>query len=185
MSRSPIVPIVFILVAIVIFFVYVSPTYSGPIAADQAQIAGYDSALAAAQTYVTTENGLAAKRDAIPAAELARLSTFLPEGDDNVQSILDLDSLAARSGISLANFTTSASAASGATDASAGAPSTNTTLGSVDLTVNATGTYAALQAFILGIENSLRLVDLVSLSVAQSDTGVYSYQMTFRLYSLH
>jgi Tfp pilus assembly protein PilO len=181
MTRNPLFPIALILLAIGIYFIYVRPTYQTSVIEKQAEVAGYDQALAAAATYSTKENQLASERNAIPSAELARLETFLPDGADNVQIILDLDALAARSGLSLADFTTSAP---GAIDTSASARA-GSQLSPVELTVSATGTYGALRSFISGIEHSLRLVDLVSLTVKQSDSGVYSYQMVLRLYSLH
>jgi Tfp pilus assembly protein PilO len=197
MTRNPIAAIIVILIALGIFFLYVSPTYYGAVAADAAQIAGYDSALAAAATYQTKVAQLTAQRDAIPAAELARLEQYLPGGVDNVQIILDLDALAARSGLQLANFGTTDSSLGTGSGTAAPAPVTGPSMGgiqsqsktssaidSIDLTVSATGTYAALQTFLAGVEKSLRLIDLRSLTVKQSDTGVYTYQMTLRLYWL-
>jgi hypothetical protein len=49
----------------------------------------------------------------------------------------------------------------------------------------ASGSFSALQAFLHGVEQSARLLDLRSLTVQGSDTGgVYKYQMTIRLYWL-
>ena len=179
--RNPIVPIALILVAIAIFFVYVNPTYNGPIADAQSQIAGYDNALAASATYAAKENQLASERNAIPAAQLARLEQFLPDGADNVQIILDLDALAARSGLTLTDFTTSVPSQS--STPSAGTAVVSSTA-AVQIDVSATGSYSAMRTFMTGIEKSLRLVDLMSLTVKEADSGVYTYQMSFRLYSL-
>ncbi|MBI2025438.1 hypothetical protein HYT04_01465 [Candidatus Kaiserbacteria bacterium] len=57
-------------------------------------------------------------------------------------------------------------------------------IGSVDLSLSAIGTYSSLQAFLVGIENSARLIDVRDIVVKGSDTGVYTYQMTLRLYWL-
>src|SRR5665213_2556137 len=106
MTRNPVVAVVIVLIALGIFFWYVSPTYYGKVAADQAQITSYDNALTAAASYQAKVSQLAQARSAIPPDELARLEKYLPNGVDNVQLILDLDALAARSGLQLANFTT-------------------------------------------------------------------------------
>lgn len=192
MSKNTLIPIGLIILALGVFFVYVRPTYDTSVVAVQQQIDSYDAALAAAASYSAKENQLASQRNAMSASDLARLATFLPDGADNVQIILDLDALAARSGISLANFTTSTPGSN--TTNTANAPLANTSktatvsTGSkvqpVELTVGATGTYTALRTFVNGVEHSLRLVDLVSLSVKQSNSGVYTYQMVLRLYSL-
>ena len=57
-------------------------------------------------------------------------------------------------------------------------------VGSVDLAFSAVGTFAALQAFLTGVEKSARLLDIRDLVVKGSDTGVYQYQMILRLYWL-
>ena len=176
MNRNPLIPIALVLISIGIYFLYISPTYNGSIATTQAQIAGYDSALTASAAYTTKENQLASERNAIPGDQLNRLGTFLPDSLDNVQMILDLDALAARSGLVLTNFSTTIPTP----DSTQAKGNTS----QVEIGVSATGSYAALQTFLLGIEHSLRLIDLISLGVKESDSGVYTYQMTFHLYSL-
>jgi hypothetical protein len=41
-----------------------------------------------------------------------------------------------------------------------------------------------MQTFLTGIEKSARLLDVQDILVTGSDTGVYTYQMTMRLYWL-
>lgn len=194
MNKNTLVSIGLIALALGIFFVYVRPTYDSSVVAAQQQIDSYNAALAAAASYSAKQTELASERNAMSASDLARLTTFLPDGADNVQIILDLDALAARSGLSLADFTTSTpgsiaantpttEVAPGSDASTIGAP-TGSKVQPIELTVGATGTYGALRAFITGVERSLRLVDLVSLSVKQSNSGVYTYQMVLRLYSL-
>lgn len=193
------VPFLAIVFAIALFFVYVRPTYSGPISATRSQIASYDDALAAAKRFQQKEAELTQQRAQIPSDSLARLSEFLPDGVDNVQLILDLDALAARSGITLSDFNTQGTVgSSNAPAASNSTPSTDSsipTLGqpglganspvqSLSLTFKATGTYAAFRGFLAGMENSLRPLDVTDLQITQSDTGVYSYAMTVRIYWL-
>ncbi len=174
-----------LIVAAGIFFAYVTPTWGGSIAATQAAIAADDQALAAAAQYTSQQNQLAASRDAIDSSSLSALSTFLPGSVDNVGLILDLNALAARSGLSVANI----DVASGGTSASGQGTTALPTaaanpVGSVDLSLSASGTFAALQAFLSGVERSARLLDVRDLVVKGSDTGVYDYQMTIRLYWL-
>lgn len=173
-------------VAIGMFFVYVMPTWTGSIATKRATITADDQALAAATTYTTQQNQLAAARNKIDAPDLARLATFLPNSVDNVGLILDLNALAAKSGITLSNIDvmTPASASAGSASAGAASGSVNNPVGSVDLTLSAVGTYAALQAFLKGVERSQRLLDVKDIIVKGSDTGVYTYQMKIAIYWL-
>ncbi|HEY4489182.1 MAG TPA: hypothetical protein VJA87_01735 [Candidatus Paceibacterota bacterium] len=197
---SRIFPAVAILIAIGLFFGYVNPTRSGSIASSKAQIASYESALEAAERFKEREAELIIAQANIPSDGLARLAGFLPDGVDNVQIILDLNTLAARSGITLSDFETStdegsSSGGSQTTTQQPQGPSDingDTSFGfnsdgpidSLEITVSATGTYASFRNFLDGIERSLRLLDVVSVSVTDSTTGVYTYDMTIRLYWL-
>lgn len=184
--NSKILPFLALIAAIGILFGYVGPTWSGPIAATKDAIALDVRALAAANQYAAQQNTLASARNAISPADLARVATLLPDSVDNVGLILDLNALAARSGLSLANIDV-VSKTSGAATAgiSQGLPAAPTNpVGSVDLSLSAVGTYSALKSFLIGIERSARLLDVRDVTVKGSDTGVYAYQMTLRLYWL-
>lgn len=187
--NSRILPALALMLAIGIFFAYVNPTWSGAIAATNAAIALDDEALAAADQYAKQQNALASARAEISQENLARLSTFLPDSVDNVGLILNLNALAARSGLSLANIdvlTDTSNTVQNTSGATAGARSAaaKNPVGSINLSLSAVGTFTALQAFLHGVERSARLLDVQDLVVKGSDTGVYSYQMTLRLYWL-
>lgn len=186
MMNSRVIAVIALVAAIGIFFAYVNPTWSGPIADAKAGIAQDNIALSAANQYVARQNQLASERDSIDPADLSRLTTFLPNSVDNVGIILDLNALAARSGLSLSNIDVTSSDTSGAANTQGGAlPAGGANpVGSVDLTLSAIGTYPALQSFLMGVENSERLLDVQDLTVKGSDSGVYNYQMSLRLYWL-
>lgn len=206
---SRLIPLLMIIGAIGLFFGYVQPTYTGSVASFKTEIEEFDRALEAATRFKQKEAALAAERASIPAEQLARLESFLPDSVDNVQLIVDMNSLAARSGVELSDFNieggsettqsgTSATpvASAAPTTMSAGrAPLSTSASGalplnsgdateSLELSVSATGSYAAFRTFLAGVETSLRPLDIVELSVSDSDTGVYTYDVTFRLYWL-
>lgn len=183
--NSRILPMLALFVSVGIFFAYVHPTWTGSIAETKVKIAEDDSALAAAAEYEKRKNALFSARNAIDASDLDLLTTFLPDSVDNVGLILDLNALAARSGLSLANIDVIMDSAGG-TSAAAGLmlPAGPNPVGSVDLSLSAIGTYAALQTFLAGVERSARLLDVRDMNVKGSETGVYNYQMNLRLYWL-
>jgi len=187
--NSHILPILSFLIALGIFFAYVNPTWTGSIATAKAAIAADDQALVAANQYAAQQSNLIAARDAINPADLDRLNVFLPDAVGNVGLILDLNALAARSGLSLSNIDVTAgteSSASAASVPAAGAlPAGADPVSSVSLSLSAVGTYVALQNVLQGVERSERLLDIRDLSVKSSNTGVYTYQMTIRFYWLH
>jgi Tfp pilus assembly protein PilO len=178
-----ILPICALLIAIAIFFGYVQPTWNGAIAETKAAIAADDQALEAAKAYSAQQNALASDRNKIKATDIAQLIAFLPDSVDNVGLILDLNALAARSGLSLSNIdvrtNTGSTASSGATASAAMDP-----ISSVDLSLSAVGTYASLENFLTGIEKSQRILDVRDIVVKGSETGVYSYDIILRLYWL-
>lgn len=205
---SRLLPFLALVAAVGIFFAYVNPLWNGKIASAKAGIASDDQALASAAAYVKRENELASQMNAIDPTALARLTTFLPDSVDNVGLILDLNALAARSGLTLSSLDV-ANASSGAASTPASTPVTTpasvpavapaTTasgpsfatagqgsdpVGTVDLTIAAKGTYGALQSFLKGIEFSERLLDVRDITITGSDSGLYTYQMTLRLYWL-
>ncbi|HEX8591524.1 MAG TPA: hypothetical protein VF696_02140 [Candidatus Paceibacterota bacterium] len=186
-------PAVALIVAIGLFFGYINPTRTGSIASTQAQIDSYDSALAAADRFEEKEDELIRAEANIPQEKLERLRTFLPDGVNNVQIILDLNSLAARSQITLSDFDIASSETEGGSAGAGAEPgiaatglglASETAIDSLEISVSATGTYEAFRTFLEGIERSLRLLDVVAVSVTDSQTGVYKYDMTIRLYWL-
>ena len=176
MNSSRVIPLLALIVAANIFFFYIDATWSGPIATVKAAIDADNKALLAATNYSNQQNQLAAARDAIDPKNLTALSNLLPSSVDNVHVILDLNALAARSQLSIANI----DVMTGNSSSPSGNP-----VGSVDLSLTASGTFSALQTFLSGVEKSARLLDVQNLVVKGSDTGVYTYQMTIRLYWLH
>lgn len=185
--NSNILPLLALILAVGIFFGYVNPTWSGSVALTKTEIANNKLALSAADEYKKKQNALASAQNAIDQSDLDRLSTFLPDAVDNVGLILDINAVAARSGLSLENIDVMSNDQS-STDGSAidGAlPIASVNLvGSIDLVLSAIGTYSALQVFLSEIEKSVRLLDIRDITVRGSDTGVYNYKMTVRLYWL-
>ncbi|MBI3572024.1 hypothetical protein HY091_00600 [Candidatus Kaiserbacteria bacterium] len=182
---SRILPVFALIVAALIFFGYVDSAWTGSVTAAKASIMLDNQALASASEYSTRQDELASARNAIDPAGLARLNAFLPDSVDNVRLILDLDALAARSGLALASIDVAGSSApSSSANQTALSGAANTPVGSVDLSLAASGSYSAFQNFLRGVESSARLLDITDLSVRGSDTGIYSYQMTIRLYWL-
>jgi len=182
---SRILPILALIFAALIFFGYVNSAWTGSIATTNASIAADNAALTAATEYSTRQNELASARNAIDPANLARLEAFLPDSVDNVHLILNLDALAARSGLALTSIDVASDSGTNSSASTSAAPATdNSPVGSVDLSLSATGSYTALQTFLQGVEASARLLDVTDLTVKGSDTGIYTYQMKVRLYWL-
>lgn len=191
MMTARLLPLALVIGAFAIIFGYVQPTNTGSVATIKTEIASLDTALAAARDFKDKEIELTRQRAALPQEDLARLAAFLPDNVDNVQLIVDLNALAARSGVILSGFNISGAAQGAAadtpavTDANASLILKETEpIESLELSVSATGSYNAFRTFLDGLELSLRQLDITELSVQSSETGVYTYSMTIRLYWL-
>lgn len=173
-----------LLLAFATFFVYINPLWNGAIADTKAAIEQNDKALASAKEYKDRQTELIGIRDAIDPVALERLEKFLPDSVDNVGLILDLNSLAARSGFALSSIDVSESGR-GTVPSSEGLSSADVNpVGFIDLTLSAVGTYSAFQTFLQGVERSQRLLDVRDLKVTGSNSGLYNYQMIVRIYWL-
>lgn len=183
------IPVLAAIIAIGIFFGYVGPTWQGEIARTKASIESYDKALEAAAAYNEQKSQLTSARSNIDKKDLDRLAVLLPDSVNNVRLILDLDALAARSGLTLSNIdvldTTAPNTKVGtSTSAGGGVSISGNTVGSIDLMLSAVGTYSSMRSFLDGVEKSARLLDVRDVAVKGSNTGAYNYQMTVRLYWL-
>ncbi len=192
------VPFGAILIAIGLVFLYIRPTFNGQIADINTRIDSYNAALKAAATFTDKEAQLTTASNAISGDSINRLNAFLPNGVDNIQLIIDLNNLAARSNVVLSNFAVGSAPAGGTSGSSSStppspAPATTDSSGSIqsasavnslDISLSATGTYQSFRVFLGALESSLRPLDITSLTVHQSKTGVYTYDMTIRIYWL-
>lgn len=149
-----------------IFFLYTKPAYDG-VQTKKVQIAQYDAALDKAAELQKLKQTLLSRYNAFNPTDLERLHKLLPDHVDNVRLILDLDNLASRYGLSLQNVdvsnsgaeTTKSQTAVGAIGAS------SQKYDSLTLTFATRATYSTFQKFLDDLESSLRIVDLVSLSI--------------------
>lgn len=221
-----ILSVIGIILAGSIFFLYTKPTYDD-IQSIQAQISQYNDALAKATQLQTIKAALLDKYNHFNPTDLARLQVLLPDQVNNIGLILDLDTLASQFGISLENVDissgsdTSDKTTGNATPrnvvdtAPSNANTSNTTsriprggvtqvgapaqqYNSLDVKFTVHSTYSTFIQFITALQNSLRIVDLVSISVSGGggasgvatsnsvggDSIVYTFAITLRTYWL-
>lgn len=177
-------PFVLIAAAIGLFFLYTDPTYQD-IKSLAAQNASYDEALAKAQELHQVRDDLLAKRNSFSPDDLDKLQHLLPDNVDNIRLIIDINNIASRHSLSLSNVNLSDA------NASSGAGSSATTdtgpVGSITTGFSvSTSNYDDFLAFLQDLEHSLRLTDVMSVSLS-SAPGVSSpgtYQLTVRTYWL-
>ncbi len=179
--RSRIFPILALVLSVGIFYVYIYPLWNGKISATKSTLSEDAHALSAANQYASQENLLTSQRDAISTTSLARLNEFLPDSVNQVGLILDLNGLVKQSGLTFTGISATQNATSSALNAT---DAQSSEVGSVDITVSATGTYNDFMNFLHSVENSEQLLDVQDLTVTGSETGVYTYSIRIQTYWL-
>jgi len=181
-----------------IFFMYTKPTYAGPtiggsasIGELQAQITQYEEALEKAAQLQQLKQKLLARYNSFNPDDINRLQTMIPDHVDNIGLILELDNLASHYGMALENVDVSSDATAQGQGAAAGSiGGGNQKYDSLTLSFGTFGTYESFLSFLLDLESSLRLVDLVSLTVeqnadpAQKGERTYHYDIKLKTYWL-
>jgi len=196
MTRS-IFSVIALVLAGGIFFFYTKPTYDTA-QETQSTIDQYNAALNKAQELQQLKQTLLTRYNSFNPSDLDRLQKLLPDHVDNVALILDFDSLAARYGMGLENVDVSTPASAAAGPGAVGIVGAGgQKYDSVTLKFSTRGTYQNFMQFLGGLEASLRVVDLVSLSLQPDSSGaiqaagaaaatlpVYHYDVVLRTYWL-
>ena len=179
-----------LLAAGAIFLLYTKPTYDG-VGVIRAEIAEYDAALAKSAELQQVKQALLSKFNAFSEEEKERLRKLLPDHVDNVRLILDLDSIASKHNMALQNVVVSTAATEEQSSSAIGAiSSSRQEYDSLTTKFTTQGDYKSFLQFMLDLEQSLRIVDLVSLRLAPASTAskggepVYSFDVTVRTYWL-
>ena len=167
-----IIAIVGVVLSGAMFFWYTKPAYDSSLAL-RAGIAQSDAALDKAAELQKLRQTLLSRFNTFDPADLDRLQKLLPDHVDNVRLILDLDNLAEASGLALQNVDVSSAQKQTAKSQTAlGAiGASNQKYDSLTLTFSTISTYSDFVGFLMSLESSLRIVDLVSLSISSAGSA--------------
>jgi len=188
-----IISILAFVVAGVLFVGYTRPTYE-KVQAIRADIVKFDQALEKSRELQELKRGLLSRYNTFTEANLSRLNRMLPDHVDNVRLVLDLDNLASRYGMAVQNVLISRGNDEEQVATVLGSlGAQNTKYDSLAMQFATVGTYSNFVRFLEDLESSLRIVDLVSLTIEPaiiSNEGVileeplYEYNVAIRTYWL-
>jgi len=186
MTRS-LISLVCVASAIALFFLYTKPTYD-KLESKKQQITQYDLALDKANELQKLKQQLLSRYNSFNPTDIDRLHKLLPDHVDNVRLVLDLDTLASKHGLALQNVAISAVANTSASDQTNIIGPSTQGYDSLTLNFGTIGTYPIFLAFLTDLEQSLRIVDVVSLAMGASEGGtgepLYRFDITLRTYWL-
>jgi Tfp pilus assembly protein PilO len=159
-----------------LIFAYASPAYTKT-QATLAEAAQYTEANSKVREVEELRAALSAKYNQLSPQNLARLQSFLPDHVDNVKLVLDMDGIAARRGIRIGNVSARKEEdVKAGTQTSSPAPSLALTSAALDvqkykalvLDFTVVASYNDFILFMRDLEQSLRVVDLVTLKMSAS-----------------
>ena len=187
MSRI-ILPIGMIVVAVVVFVVFVVPRYDS-IKAIRAEDGEYNKALSNARELQAVRDQLLSQYNTMDESNRERLEKLLPENIDNVKLILELDVLATKHGMALRDVQIRESGDE--TDALVATPipeEETKEYGVTGLQLSLEGDYDNFISFLENVERSLRIIDIESVSFASQSntlaTNRYQYEVDLTTYWL-
>jgi Tfp pilus assembly protein PilO len=163
--------------AVALFLLYTKPAYDS-VEALKAENESYDLALEKAAELQRLKQSLLSRYNAFSPADIERLHKLLPDHVDNVRLILDL----------VQNVAVSRPGERSEENGSVIGPSRQQ-YDSVTLTFATQATYDQFQTFLLDLEDSLRIVDLLELSIDGAGVPegggdvVYNFSITLRTYT--
>lgn len=113
--------------------------------------------------------------------DLRRLNKFLPDVNDNVRFIIELNNIARAYNMMVKNIRIRTGEAGGQPEAGALA---GQRLGTVTLGFSVSGPYGNFQSFLADLSRSLRLIDASLVSFASNEEGIYDYTLEVETYWL-
>ena len=163
------ISVIFIFASIAIFFGYTKNAYDD-LSTKQVLLDKYGAATAKAQEVVDIKNEKLNKRNNIPPQLKAKLEKMVPVNTvDNIQLILDIDGLAKKNNVSLAKVdlgvteTKSKANTQNLAPINVGAKKKDV-VKSAEMEFEFVASYDDFIKFLVDLEHSLRIVDVISLS---------------------
>ena len=172
--------LILLLISIGLFYTVISPHYA-TVQTLSAQSSKYKDILASVSALTATRDDLSVKLANMPATEVAKLEKILPDNVDTVNLAMTFDSIASRYGISIKSVRTVEAKTDTGTSIVAASP---VPYEKVTVSFSFVSTYDNFRKFMSDIEQSLRIIDVKSVSFQSTDSGIYEYQVSVDTYWL-
>jgi hypothetical protein len=173
--------LILIVLSLGLFYTFTSPQYQD-MKALQTSANEYRDVIANVSHIAETRDALLVNYEQMPRAELGRLSKILPDNVDTVRLALDLDTIAARYGISIKDVRIETKTDPNA--ALAVLPDHALPYEKVPVTFTFISNYPNFMKMLGDLEKSLRIMDVKSASFKVSETGLYEHKLTVDTYWL-
>ena len=178
-----ILPTILIAASISLFIFYIDPTYKE--VKDLKEVESqYSVALTKSFELREVRDGLLQRYNSFSESDLERIEKMVPNNVDNVRLVMDIDSMAAEYGSTLRDVVMSVSSEEEGTTRLNIAEAKDYDF--VNLQFSILATYENFVSFVTDLKDSLRLVDIVSLSFKPTaqNPSVYKFNFTIKTYYL-
>ncbi len=162
-----------------LFYTFTNPMYKG-VQELSAQASGYREVLNNLSDLVESRDRLAVNYSSISKAEIDRLSKALPENVDTVRIALDLDTIAARYGVTLSDVAIDDKSNDTATQITL--PDSTLPYEKTPVSISFVSNYQNFKRFLQDLEKSLRIMDVRSVSFKAADAGLYEHTIVIDTY---
>lgn len=178
-------PIILIAVSIGIFFFFIDPQYKEAKSLNE-EIGENDKTIALATELRNEREKLQARFNAIGSEEKDMMQKILPDTVDNVRLVLDINNIANDVGIEIDDINVEGnSTVSNTDDTRVINESIGGEYGTIGLSFSVTASYESFKEFMIRLEDSLRLVDVVKYSVGLTgQPGILQYSVIIDTYWL-
>lgn len=172
--------IIVIIISLGVFVVVVKPEYT-KIQEIEAKSNKLEEVLVNARKLQSLRDGLLEKQSKLSGADLKRLEKLIPESADNVKLIIEFQNIADSYGLKIE---TASSQKDEEENSKQSFDIESRDYGIISIDFSIIGSYNNFVSFLSDIEDSLRITDIRSLSIAGSDIGEYQFTMTVETYWL-
>lgn len=154
----------------------------------------YVTAIKNAKSLIDVRNKVLDDYNKLAPDDRVKLDKFVPKSIDNIRLIIDLNNVALRYGFALKGIQATASNTNTNTDTAPNIADPALTmnpsavsapvLDTVVVSFGVSAPYQQFISFLQDLEASLRILDISSLSVTASDSGVYDWKIELKTYWL-
>jgi len=167
--------VVLIILSLGLFFSFTDSEYV-KIQALKEQQQQYITAQVRSNDLLKIRDDLTAKFNALSPVDLVKLEKLIPNTIDSIRLIIEMEGITLGFGVPLKNIQVNVTEAKNTNGSSNG--SYNSALISFSITT----TYNNFQELLKGIEKSLRMIDVQSITFATADTDIYTFSVTMKTY---
>lgn len=190
-----IVPTILVAASVLVFVFFTNPTYKD-VSAFREQAASYEEALGNAKNLQAVRDQLLAKYNSFTPEDVSRLRKLLPDNVDNIRLILEIQGIASNYGMQIKNVKYDAKKAAGVSSDTpqntAQAREQVMPYGVFDMEFSTEGSYTNFVKFVQDMEQSLRIVDITSVTFSSVDgatpqnisSNIYKYDFKIKTYWL-